>query len=587
MTVDEESLAYLSRCSRVDSVRVDGDVTLGRRDLPRAASITALAPGSSFPSNLVVSPDAWPRLRSLTSLSSTVRQQLLENIATLPSLTELDLWERDAAVQPDTHTVLETGIGPRLRSLNICFSATYRASSTLESASGVEFCTALDSLSLRWVRDTMPYDSLPDDHPVTVDVRWLAPTLTSLDLDSAVLGHVWELGDRLPILRKLCLDSCGTRDHHLQCLPPSVTHLDVDVRLLTVGGLAQLERFVPRLTQLTLSPAACASWCGWADHTPRMTDADVHWMPLCTRDADRAVRALLPLAPRLTHLEAWFGSYLSDAGARLLLQSFLRLESLGLHGARPTARGLFSALRARVSWSAPTRNLRCLDLAACHGLRDWSLQPLGEACPALRVLQLQLCGRLTDECLLHLGRCRLLEELDLSGNDGIVGSGMRHLSGCTRLAELRLERCRGLLTRYLPSLVKAAPNLQRLDVSECRSLAPAHALRHLAQLRGLRDLRAVCDEPHHEEWRTGVGAALGDLCSGPVANELRGLDVTGFLDLGDSSFRHRLFVAMPRLREVSIAVACDSGGWTSTRVDRLSVLARTSPRFGFRDGTNG
>jgi len=154
------------------------------------------------------------------------------------------------------------------------------------------------------------------------------------------------------------------------------------------------------------------------------------------------------------------------------------------------------------------RGLTELDLSGNPGLRDRALMALRH-CTALRRLN-GADGAFTSMGLQALGEMRALEVLDLSGNAELVPSALLHVP--VSVQELAIDRCRGMdanaaalvrdrfpklrelrvadndwVTDDVLRVLVAAPSLQRLHVSRCKSLTDAS----FVTIRDARNLRFV------------------------------------------------------------------------------------------------
>ncbi|KAK4166323.1 hypothetical protein QBC43DRAFT_16249 [Cladorrhinum sp. PSN259] len=144
-------------------------------------------------------------------------------------------------------------------------------------------------------------------------------------------------------------------------------------------------------------------------------------------------------------------------------------------------------------------------------------------CPKLKKLNLSYCKHITDRSMAHLAihASRRLESLELTRCTSITDAGFQQWVPYrfTQLTTLVLADCTYLTDNAIVSLVNAAKNLKKLDLSFCCALSDTSTEVVALGLPALRELKlAFC------------GSAVSDASLGCVAlhlNELRGLSVRG------------------------------------------------------------
>jgi hypothetical protein len=113
---------------------------------------------------------------------------------------------------------------------------------------------------------------------------------------------------------------------------------------------------------------------------------------------------------------------------------------------------------------APARSLRELRACGVPGVTDRSLGALASACPALRVLDISDCGRVTEAGVRALSRMRSLRVLSVAGLSRIDDAAVEKLTESDDATALYIPSRPGLS----PAAVAGTCVLEELDVSRTR-----------------------------------------------------------------------------------------------------------------------
>ena len=152
--------------------------------------------------------------------------------------------------------------------------------------------------------------------------------------------------------------------------------------------------------------------------------------------------------------------------------------------------------RSATSMSRRSSKLVSLDVSGCILLTAYTFEMIVDTLPQLRSLCVGGCSRVaavTDDCLVHIARCRNLTHLDLSGGSALSNSGVTCLEKLSALHILSLWNCLGVSGRHgLKSVFpRVSHSLTELNLRGCQRLED-ECLQYVGTLTELRtlDLRA-------------------------------------------------------------------------------------------------
>ncbi|XP_022767835.1 F-box/LRR-repeat protein 3-like [Durio zibethinus] len=110
------------------------------------------------------------------------------------------------------------------------------------------------------------------------------------------------------------------------------------------------------------------------------------------------------------------------------------------------------------------KDLRKLDITCCRNITDVSIAHITNLCNSLTSLRMESCTLVSREPFVLIGQqCHLLEELDLTDNE-IDDKGLKYISRCSKLSNLKLGICHNITDEGLIDIGRGCPKLLELDL---------------------------------------------------------------------------------------------------------------------------
>ncbi|XP_022745713.1 F-box/LRR-repeat protein 3-like isoform X2 [Durio zibethinus] len=125
------------------------------------------------------------------------------------------------------------------------------------------------------------------------------------------------------------------------------------------------------------------------------------------------------------------------------------------------------------------KDLRKLDITCCRKITDVSIAQITKSCKSLTSLRMESCTLVSRDAFVLIGQqCHLLEELDLTDNE-IDDKGLKYISRCSKLSNLKLGICLNVTDEGLIHISRGCSKLIELDlyrsaeITDCGILAIA------------------------------------------------------------------------------------------------------------------
>ncbi|KHN46109.1 F-box/LRR-repeat protein 3 [Glycine soja] len=109
------------------------------------------------------------------------------------------------------------------------------------------------------------------------------------------------------------------------------------------------------------------------------------------------------------------------------------------------------------------KDLEKLDITCCHTITHASISSLTNSCLRITSLRMESCSLVSREGFLFIGRCQLLEELDVTDTE-IDDQGLQSISRCTKLSCLKLGICLMITDDGLKHIASSCSKLKHLDL---------------------------------------------------------------------------------------------------------------------------
>lgn len=110
------------------------------------------------------------------------------------------------------------------------------------------------------------------------------------------------------------------------------------------------------------------------------------------------------------------------------------------------------------------KDIRKLDITCCRKITDVSIAHITNMCSSLISLRMESCTLVSREAFVLIGqRCHLLEELDLTDNE-IDNKGLKYISRCSKLSNLKLGICLNITDSGLIHISRSCSKLLELDL---------------------------------------------------------------------------------------------------------------------------
>ncbi|XVE62090.1 hypothetical protein DITRI_Ditri06bG0091700 [Diplodiscus trichospermus] len=236
-------------------------------------------------------------------------------------------------------------------------------------------------------------------------------------------------------LEELVLEGCfGIDDDSLAVLKhkcKSLKSLDVSAcQNLSHNGLSSLISRAEGLQQLTLA----------------------HGSPVTSSLADGLKKLSLLQSVKLD------GSLITYDGLKAIGNWCVSLTELSLSKCSGvTDEGLSSVLTKHTG-------LRKLDITCCRKLTDVSIAQITNSCKSLTSLMMESCILVSREAFILIGQqCHLLEDLDFTDNE-IDDRGLKYISRCSKLSNLKLGICLNITDEGLIYISSGCSKLLELDL---------------------------------------------------------------------------------------------------------------------------
>lgn len=330
------------------------------------------------------------------------------------------------------------------------------------------------------------------------------PNLTDLTIEScSKIGNegLQAIGRSCPNLRSISIKDCPLLgDQGIASLLSSTSYVLNKVKLqalnITDVSLAVIGHYGKSVTDLVLSGLPNVSERGfWVMGNGRGLQKLKSFSITCCRGVtDTGLEAVGKGCPNLKQFCLRKCAFLSDSGLVSFAKAAVSLEGLQLEEChRITQFGFFGAL---LNCGA---KLKAFAMINCLGIKDLNMGFQARSpCHSLRSLSIRNCPGFGNACLSVLGKlCPQLQQLDLSGLQGITDAGFLHLlesceaglvkvnlSGCVNLTDkvvsslaelhgwtlemLNLNGCQKLSDACLVAIAENCPLLNDLDVSKCK-----------------------------------------------------------------------------------------------------------------------
>ncbi|CAJ1970729.1 unnamed protein product [Sphenostylis stenocarpa] len=109
------------------------------------------------------------------------------------------------------------------------------------------------------------------------------------------------------------------------------------------------------------------------------------------------------------------------------------------------------------------KDLEKLDITCCRMITRESISSLTNSCLRITSLRMESCSLINREGFLFIGRCQLLEELDVTDTE-IDDIGLCSISRCTKLSSLKLGICLTITDNGLKHIANSCSKLRHLDL---------------------------------------------------------------------------------------------------------------------------
>lgn len=243
----------------------------------------------------------------------------------------------------------------------------------------------------------------------------------------------------------------------------NIIGVNVNLRHLNLSGLLSVSNSTCRLL---------------AHNCQKLEVIDVSWCPSIN---SHGIKRLLESCKNLKVLKAAETAKFDESSPCQALFRANNLEELTLSGSKSVTdesiRIMVEGRRAEVNpltgrITAPSRNLRFLNLSKCLHLTDKALQALAHNVPNLQALQLAGCDGLTDEGFKILFPTLFkLTHLDIEECTQVTDNSILALANApcaATLEHLQLSYCELVGDVGLAPLVKKCPNLRNLEIDNSK-----------------------------------------------------------------------------------------------------------------------
>lgn len=199
---------------------------------------------------------------------------------------------------------------------------------------------------------------------------------------------------------------------------------------------------------------------------------------------DEGIRAIGAYGKNLRVLDLSGCDALTDEQAEKFLSVLPRLEEVYLDSCE--------TLTDRTAFAIAERGagLKFLDLTDCLGITDDAITAISRACINLRFVKLEYCDQLSDAGIGSLANCAQLKELEIMACDGVSDETLQRVAaGCSDLVAFRATGCDYISDTGVISLVNSCTLLSSLWFGYCTQLTDV----------SLRAIGSCCRDLSHLE----------------------------------------------------------------------------------------
>ena len=107
------------------------------------------------------------------------------------------------------------------------------------------------------------------------------------------------------------------------------------------------------------------------------------------------------------------------------------------------------------------------------GVTDASVAAIARGCPMLQMINLAYCTKVTDDALISLSKCSMLNTLEIRGCPQVSSAGLSAIAvGCRKIAKLDIKKCYDINDAGMLSLARLSQNLCQvlINISQFYSL---------------------------------------------------------------------------------------------------------------------
>lgn len=209
---------------------------------------------------------------------------------------------------------------------------------------------------------------------------------------------------------------------------------------------------------------------------------------------DRAIQAFADNCPSILEIDLHDCKLVTSSSVTALLSTLRNLRELRLAHCVEVNDQAFLNLPDNLTFDS----LRILDLTACEGVKDESIQKITGSAPRLRNLVLAKCRMITDRAVLSI--CRLgknIHYVHLGHCSNITDAAVAQLvKSCNRIRYIDLACCNRLTDASVQQLA-TLPKLRRIGLVKCQSITDRSILALANPRVSQHPLGASCLERVH------------------------------------------------------------------------------------------
>eukprot|EP01137_Pigoraptor_chileana_P021493 Opistho-2@85300 len=342
---------------------------------------------------------------------------------------------------------------------------------------------SISKVSLADLRQREKERQLADDGPL-VRRETLARILGFLDVrERAVAAQVcrsWHSMINDPaLLEHVCLSAAhkSVTDRVLLVLlerwGAHIVSLDLsNCWHVTDGGIKAIASHCPKLRNVSLFSCWEATTDGLTALVTALPEIESLNLSNCRKITDESMAAIGAHCGGLRELELSYCKNLSDAGLESIVAKCPKLRLLNLQRCTRLTKEGFGVFRRN-----PNPHMRTLVLSDLISMDDKAVLDICVGCPNIADLRISFCFGISEVALSHIAtHCSQLIHLDVSccGN-AVTDSSVAVIASSpvlSRLASLNLRNCPLVTDQAVMSLDAGCPALTRLNVSNCKAVAP-------------------------------------------------------------------------------------------------------------------